>query len=69
MANANVLEGKKATVWPDQDCINQLKQNKSIYKNEPVVVDGKIITGSGPESTELFAESINKILKLIKKEK
>ncbi|HBF99956.1 MAG TPA: DJ-1 family protein [Firmicutes bacterium] len=60
LANAKVLEGKKATVFPDGAPI--LKQNGADYTGREVEVDGKIITGNGPEAAEAFSHSLVKLL-------
>lgn len=52
LANAGVLTGKKATVWSGES--ENLKSKSVIYTGESVTVDGKIITGNGPASAELF---------------
>ena len=59
LAEAGLLKGKKATVW-DKDGENskRLKTNGAIYINEPVVVDGLIVTADGPSSAKEFAEEI-----------
>lgn len=56
LANAGVLTGKKTTVWSGES--ENLKSKSVIYTGESVTVDGKIITGNGPASAELFGEKI-----------
>ena len=60
LANAGVLEGRMATVWPDR--ADRIAQRGARYVNEPVVVDGKIVTGDGPGSAEQFAQAVVKAL-------
>jgi len=65
LAKAGVLEGKKATVWSsamDKSAIKTLEQNKATYEDNPVVIDGKIITASGPSAAEEFGEKIKELL-------
>ena len=65
LAKAGVLKGKKATVWNspmDQFPIIKLKENKAIYQEDPIVIDGKIITARGPEVANLFGEAIIELL-------
>lgn len=65
LARAGVLGGKKATVWSsvmDKSAVKILKQEKAIYQEESVVVDGKIITASGPSAAKEFAEAVIKLL-------
>jgi protease I len=61
LAKAGVLKGKKATVWSssmDKSAIKILEDNEAEYLPEPVVVDGKIITASGPAAAREFGEKI-----------
>jgi len=61
LAKAGVLEGKRATVWfsnMDKSAVKILKEEGAIYKEEPVVVDGKIITANGPQSAREFAQAV-----------
>jgi protease I len=65
LAKAGVLAGKKATVWSnpmDKSAIKILEDNGAIYQDTPVVVDGKIVTGAGPQAAEEFSEGIKKLL-------
>ncbi len=61
LAGAGVLKGKKATVFPSGAA--EIKSSGAIYIAQPVVVDGKLITASGPESARKFGEAIIKALK------
>ncbi len=65
LANAGVLEGKKATVWSaplDKSGVKILKEKGAIYEDSKVVVDGKIITANGPAAAREFAEKIIELL-------
>ena len=65
LAKSGVLSGKKATVWSsalDREAIQILRVNNVIYRDQSVVVDGKIITADGPQSAKKFAEAILNIL-------
>ena len=65
LAKAGVLDGKKATVWSspmDRDPIKILEQNGAIFEDKPVVIDGKIITGNGPDAAEEFGKTIIQVL-------
>jgi protease I len=58
LAKAGVLKGKKATVWTssmDKSGIKILEQNGAEFNDEPVVIDGMIITGNGPSASKEFA--------------
>lgn len=61
LAKAGVLEGRRATVWSspmDKSPVRTLEDGGAIYQDEPVVVDGKIITGNGPAAAKKFGEVI-----------
>ncbi len=60
LANAGILSGKKATVFSSE--ISKLEAKGAIYTGKPVQVDGKIITGEGPQAAEEFGEAIVKAL-------
>lgn len=60
LANAGVLSGKKATVFSSE--VSKLKAKGAIYTGKPVQVEGKIITGEGPQAAEQFGEAIAKAL-------
>jgi len=65
LAKAGVLQRKKATVWSspmDKGPVKILEENGADYQEEPVVVDGKIITGNGPSAAKDFGEAIKKLL-------
>ncbi|MDD3399429.1 MAG: DJ-1/PfpI family protein [Candidatus Pacebacteria bacterium] len=57
LAKAGILKGKKATVWSsplDKTAIKILKENGAEFQDSDVVVDGKVITASGPHAAEEF---------------
>jgi protease I len=58
LANAWLLGGRKATVFPDSESIAYIKSKGATYSDEQVVRDGKIITACGPEASEEFAEAV-----------
>jgi len=57
-ANAGILEGKNATVFPDNKAIEILKEKGANYLAEDVVVDGNIVTAVGPAAADRFADEI-----------
>ena len=60
LVNAHVLNGKKATCYPsERNNVNAVGS----YTGSVVEVDGKIITGSGPEAASEFGERIVEALK------
>jgi len=65
LAKAGVLDGKRATVWSaplQKESIRILEENKAIYQDKAVVVDGKIVTGNGPGAAREFALSVIRLL-------
>jgi len=58
LAKAGLLRGKKATVFRTADSVNELKKGGALISDAPVVVDGEIITGSGPEAAREFGRKI-----------
>lgn len=60
LAKAGLLKGKRATVFPDG--VKELEKHGAVYTGALVEVDGKIITGSGPEAAEAFG---NKLVSLL----
>lgn len=61
LANAGILNGKRATVWPSEG--DRLKAKGADYTAQPVEKDGNIITAAGPSAATAFAEEIVKALK------
>ncbi|MDI6731332.1 MAG: DJ-1/PfpI family protein [Candidatus Margulisbacteria bacterium] len=59
LANAGVLQGKKATMYADTGC---LAKGGATYTGKDVEVDGRIITATGPKTAKLWAEMIVKAL-------
>lgn len=58
LANAGVLQGRKATVWACDESLSALTQGKATYLKQPVVADGAIITAEGPQAATPFAEAV-----------
>ena len=63
LAEAGILDGVKATVWPEEEYIKLLANYGAIYINKHVVTDGKIITAQGPMAAEEFATTVIKAVK------
>jgi protease I len=62
LALAGVLEGKNATAHPGEG-VDILKQQGVNYIEQPVVVDGKIVTADGPASAKEFADKVVELLR------
>lgn len=61
LANAGLLKGKQATVFPDG--AETLTHCGAHYTGEAVTVDGNIITGNGPASSVVFGEMLARKIK------
>lgn len=67
LAYADVLEGKRATVWNgDGQQQKVITKAGAIYTGETVTVDGKLVTANGPPAAEEFGRKIVELLKLKK---
>ncbi len=58
LANAQLLQGKRATVWAGDKYINILRAKGANYTGESVTQDGRIITANGPEAAREFGRTI-----------
>lgn len=56
LANAGVLEGKKATSWPSEK--DNINEKSAGYTGEGVTVDGRLITAKGPEYAKEFGQKL-----------
>jgi protease I len=57
LAKAQVLSGKRATVWDSGgEQIELLETYGAEYTGETVTIDGKIVTGNGPAAAEEFGK-------------
>ncbi|MCK4463207.1 MAG: DJ-1/PfpI family protein, partial [Candidatus Omnitrophica bacterium] len=54
LANAGLLENKRATVYSSE--IERLKNKGAIYTGKGVEMDGNIITANGPDNAKKFAD-------------
>ena len=60
LANAGILQGKRATAFPSEE--SSLLEKGAIYTASLVTIDGNIITGKNPGAAREFASQIIKIL-------
>jgi len=61
LAKADLLKGKRATVWPSEE--KTLKEKGAIYTGKAVEVDGLIVTANGPQAAHEFAKALLELLK------
>ena len=65
LANAGLLQGKKATVWEMPESLEALKAGGANYTGEPCTVDGNVITANGPDAAEAFGKSVAERVKAL----
>lgn len=58
LANAGILRGIEATVYPTPESKAALASGGAKYVEKDVVVSGKIITGVGPQAATAFGRAI-----------
>jgi len=63
LANAGVLAGKNATVYPDSKALITLRNGCAKYLEQPVVIDENIVTADSPPSAGEFGEAVVQLLK------
>ncbi len=66
LAKAEVLVGKRATVFATPESIRALKENGAHYVKRDLVEDGNVITAEGPHAAVAFGESLVRALGLDK---
>jgi len=62
LARAGVLAGRRATTFPADRAILELKRGGALYVGDPVVRDGTIVTASGPEAAAAFGATLAQVL-------
>lgn len=64
LANAGVLDGKKATIWNDKNGTQSklIESKGAVFVAMPVVVDGKLVTANGPSAAKEFGNRIAELL-------
>jgi protease I len=62
LARAGLLSGVRATAFPSQQ--DDLVAHGAEWTGEAVTVDGRIVTGNGPEAASEFGQTIGNLLGL-----
>ncbi len=62
-AKAGIVKGKKATCFTRPDDMQNLKNAGAQYMGEGAIVDGNLITATGPVDSDRFADRIIEALK------
>ncbi len=58
LARAGVLGGKRATVYPAPRAVAELGHGGAQFVDEAVVLDGTVLTASGPHAAAAFARAV-----------
>lgn len=64
LANAGLLHGRRATLFPSEDEMAVVKAGGAEYTGTPVEIDDNVITASGPEAARDFGTAIASALGL-----
>ena len=62
LARAGVLAGKRATVYPESRAMVEMKRGGATLVEEPVVVEGIVVTARGPEAAPAFGAALANLL-------
>lgn len=65
LANAGVLNGKRATVYVTDESVAALTAGGATYVKEHVVHDGNVVTADGPEAATEFGNALVKALRAL----
>ncbi len=60
LANAGLLQGKRATSFPSEK--ENLEKKGAVFTGAKVETDGKIVTAAGPQAAEEFGRKLVKVL-------
>lgn len=63
LANAGILEGKKSTVFKNDETVRILKEKGAKHKDKGVISDGNIVTGRDPKSAKEYGKTVLKAIK------
>lgn len=62
LSASGIMKKKKATVFKTHNAVHELMKGDAVYIEQPVVVDGRIVTASSPQAAQQFAETIVEVL-------
>jgi protease I len=62
LARAGLLAGRRATTFPSDRAIVELKRGGATYVEQAVVLDGTVVTARGPEAAAAFGEALITLL-------
>ena len=59
---AGILKEKRVTVFVTPASTHAMRTSGAVILNDPIVVDGRIITANGPVAAKAFGEVIIEVL-------
>ncbi len=62
LARAGLISGRKCTVFRTPESVREMEMAGGKLQKDHVVVDGRVVTGDGPEAARAFAESVLRLL-------
>lgn len=63
LAKANILRGKKATGWNNDHALLPIFNMHGVtFVDQPVVIDGNVVTANGPAAASAFGAAIASVL-------
>ena len=62
LARAGILAGKRATCYPTERALLELRRGGATCMDDPVVCDGTIVTANGPEAAAAFGDALAQLL-------
>jgi len=62
LARAGILHRRRATCYPAERALLELKRGGATPVEEPVVRDGTIVTANGPEAATAFGDALAQLL-------
>ena len=63
LAKAGILKNRRATVWPADEAKQVFAEHGVNYVDEPVVIDGHIVTSPGPQAAQEFARQVTELVR------
>jgi protease I len=61
-ARAGIMRGRRGTVYPTPEALDELKKNGEVYVDQGVVVDRNVVTAQGPQNAREFADTVMAVL-------
>ena len=62
LARSGILRGKQATVYKTEQSLAVLRDSGCAYQPDDLVLDGRVLTASGPEHAKAFGKKLLELL-------